>query len=112
MTRIGAIVRLLMLLACAVPFTSARQAWATMNPRTANTAPAPFVPIQEEEDTEREEAAGGKEKVRTSPPPHHPRAVRTQTLHAGHAPRLLTVIPTSPAPLDPFRNGLGCPFRC
>jgi hypothetical protein len=57
-----------MLLACAVPFTSARQAWATMNPRTANTAPAPFVPIQEEEDTEREEAAGGKEKVRTSQP--------------------------------------------
>ena len=113
MTRVGVIVRLLMLLACAVPFTSARQAWAAINPKAATPAsPAPFVPIQEEEDTEREEAAGGKEKARTSPPPHHPRAVRFQTLHSGHAPRLLTVIPTSPAPIDPFRNGLGCPFRC
>jgi hypothetical protein len=111
MTRVGAIVRLLMLLACAVPFTSARQAWAAINPKAA--APAPFVPIQEEEDTEREETAGGKEKARTSPPPsQRPRVARFQTLHSGHAPRLLTVIPTSPAPIDPFRNGLGCPFRC
>ena len=112
MTRVGAIVRLLMLLACAVPFTSARQAWAATNPRAANTAPTPFIPIQEEEDTEREESAGGKEKARTSPPSRHPRAVRSQPLHPGRAPKLLAVVTSCPAPADPFRNGLGCPFRC
>jgi hypothetical protein len=114
MTRVGAIVRLLMLLACAVPFTSARQAWAAINPKAAGPAsPAPFVPVQEEEDTEREEAAGGKEKARTPPPPsHRPRAARSQPLYCGQAPLLLAVATSSPAPIDPFRNGLGCPFRC
>jgi hypothetical protein len=113
MIRVGAIVRLLMLAACVVPFTSARQAAAFAPNSPAVPAPTSPAPVQEEEDTQRQEEANGKEKARTpSPPPNRPSAASAQTLYS----RPLTAPGTSPAPspspIDPFRNGLGCPFRC
>jgi hypothetical protein len=101
-----------MLAACLVPFTSARQAVAAFA-LTPATPLAPSVPIQEEEDAERQQEVNGKDKVRTPPPPpNRPSAAAAQTLYA----RPITAPGTSPAPcpcpIDPFRNGLGCPFRC
>ena len=112
MIRVGAIVRLLMLAACLVPFTSTRQASAAFA-LTPATPLAPTAPIQEEEDTQRQEEANGKEKARTpSPPPNHPSAASAQSLYARPLTAPGTSPAPSPAPVDPFRNGLGCPFRC
>jgi hypothetical protein len=57
MTRVGVFVRLLMLVACLVPFTSPRQAAAALAP-TPPAAPVPATPtpapVQEEEDEGRQ----------------------------------------------------------
>jgi len=108
--RLGLIVRLLMLTACLVPFTSARQVAAVALP-----VPAPIVPAvpQEEEDTEREEQTAAKVRARASTPPsHRPRAALGTNRDSDPGRTLLTVVASSPAKADPFRNGLGCPFRC
>jgi hypothetical protein len=113
--RLAVLIRLLMLITCVVPFTSTRQAMAAVALNTPDTALPlpPSVPIQEEEDTEREEEVTGKEKARSSPlPSHRTRAARGHNLYAHPTTRFHRVITSSPSPLDPFRNGLGCPFRC
>jgi hypothetical protein len=116
MTRVGVFVRLLMLVACLVPFTSPRQAAAALAP-TPPATPVPATPtptpLQEEEDTEREEEAAGKDKARTSPPPtHRPSVASAQALYAHPFTPPGTSSTSCPSPVDPFRNGLGCPFRC
>jgi hypothetical protein len=116
MDHLQRLVRLLMLLACLVPFTSTRQAvaaFALPTPAELPITPAPD-PRQQEEENEREEA-DGKEPARGSgraehhpPPPHHtrPRRPTTRRTHA------LLNRADIPYPADPFRNGLGTPYRC
>lgn len=116
MTRIGAILRLLAILLCLVPFTSARQA------RMAFAPPLPLIPVapenetpapDSEEDDERE-AADARERLLTRshhrPTAGHPIDVLPlpRASHAPAAPER----PASPRAADPFRNGLGSPYRC
>src|SRR5438067_2120531 len=109
MLRPGAIVRLLMLVVCLVPFSSPRQAAAALAP--SSPAPAPASPTSEEDDSEREElqAAGAKDKLK-------PRAAHPPVAHsaAEHPPFTLSdpAPPrpqACPSPADPFRNGLYSP---
>jgi hypothetical protein len=114
MAHLGLIVRLIMLAACLVPFTNIRQVGAILAHKPA--APSQTMPAQQEEDdSEREEQAGSKERAA------HPRLERQlpseQLLDV--LPPILTLGPaagrvarSAPTPLDPFRNGLGSPYRC
>jgi hypothetical protein len=112
MTPVAVIVRLLMLVACAVPCTSTRMAVAATPPPGAPSQSAPIVPT-EEEDTEREEQNAGKEKLRThASPSQFRRASQSAPVNPLSGSAIRTVIPSSPSPADPFRNGLGTPFRC
>jgi hypothetical protein len=113
MTRSGLIVRLLMLSACLVPFTSARQAGALF--ALAPTAPVPNAPTPQEDDAEREEESNGKEKQKASRPRLEHRAGSGH--HLDRVPPIACLcLPKKPTlishPLDPFRNGLGSPYRC
>jgi hypothetical protein len=118
MTGVGAIVRLLMLAACLVPFTSTRQAVAfalispvAPAPNSTPNSPLP-APVSEEEETERSPEVAAKEKTRKSAPAaSRPSAVSSWRLHA-HPSTPRTSPTRSPSPIDPFSNGLGCPFRC
>ena len=105
-----------MLVACLVPFTSARQAaaFAIASPvaPAVPVTPTP-APVQEEEENEREEEAASKEKARTAPlPASRASTVSSQLLYAHPFTPHGTSATRSPSPVDPFRNGLGCPFRC
>ena len=114
MNRVGAIVCFLMLAACLVPFTNTRQAAGAL---------APFVPLAPA--TPASEAAGGEEddareadaKERLGAQAKHRPLVREliDTLppaHAAHLPFTSRVRATPPVAADPFRNGLGTPYRC
>jgi hypothetical protein len=109
MARFGAIVRLFMLAACLVPFTSSRHAAAFL-PISPDLSPAP-IPVQEEEETQRDKDTPGTEGRRSAPPPCHASAVSVRQVYPPPFPTG-PVAPRSPAPVDPFRNGLGCPIRC
>ena len=117
MLRFGVFVRFLMLLLCAVPFTSAQQAGAVLAPTIPFTpappGPAPAPGTTSEEDDERE--ADSKERL-SDPSKHRLPArersahhVATRTTHLPHLPHART---TPPVAADPFRNGLGSPYRC
>ena len=114
MLRFGAIVRLLMLTACLVPFTSARQAatalapFVPLAPATTAEAPAPV-----EEDDERETA--GKERLSASAKHRPPVRELIDHLPHAHSPLLSSSLRERAAPpvaADPFCNGLGSPYRC
>jgi hypothetical protein len=114
MTGAGAIVRLLMLGTCLVPFTSTRQAALFVSAPPVSSAPTtPAPPPSEEEETERGQEVTAKEKARRSAAlASRPPAASARPLHANPV-ALPSKSPTrSPSPIDPFRNGLGCPFRC
>lgn len=105
-----------MLAVCLVPFTSARQAAAALAPYVpvapggpVNEAPAPV----NEEDDERETA--GKERLAAQAkhrPATHERIRNSTGTHTAHPSRLSPVRTTPPGAVDPFRNGLGSPYRC
>jgi hypothetical protein len=120
MRRLELLIQVLMLVVCLVPFTSTRQAAIVCAPLLP---PAPIEPMgnsepiqgQPEDDIEREEQNDGKAKTRLShqrwgqeaDPPrcsHRLSPGRSTPHHLGLAPAL-----ASP---DPFRNGLGTPYRC
>lgn len=112
----GATFRLFVLALCLVPFTSAQRAAGVLAPLlhipllSAGTAD---VPVGEEED-EREGAAG---KERWAAPTRHRAPLRELVTalppaHAPHQTHLLRPVPTPPVAADPFRNGLGTPYRC
>src|SRR5262245_54519323 len=113
MTRLGLIVRLLMLAACLVPFTSTRQAGALL--ALAPSAPTQNAPASQEDDTGREEESSGKEKQKASRPrlEHHASSCQ-------YPERIPVIASLSPPqkpsidvrPVDHFRNGLGSPYRC
>ena len=116
MTRFGAIVRLLMLFACLVPAAGTRKAVAAPLGLPAPIAPAPVAPA-EEEDTRQQsgEETACKEKLRYRV--SHFLVARPFTEHPpitlASRPTRTHVVPCpAPSPADPFRNGLGCPFRC
>jgi hypothetical protein len=114
MTQLGVIVRLLMLVACLVPFTSIRQAAAVLAVRTS--APIQNAPAPQEDDSERTEQAGREKERITRPRVDHRSGSGRMfcllspvgSMNPTTAPRAL---PTPP-PLDHFRNGLGTPYRC
>ena len=112
MAHLGLIVRLIMLTACLVPFTNIRQVGAILALKPV--APTQTAPVSQEDDSEREEQPGGRERAA------HPRLERQLPDE-----QLLYVLPpvlamaaagrvarSAPTPLDPFRNGLGSPYRC
>jgi hypothetical protein len=114
MTRLGPLIRLLMLVVCLLPFSNTRQAAAAFAPLAPVGSPAP-TQGQEEDDSEREPQSAGKAKHRVT---HHrvgqeadPPAIIDRlppVASAARSPR----IPAGPADPDPFRNGLGTPYRC
>ncbi len=116
MLRFGAIVRLLMLAACLVPFTSQRQAVGALSPYVPLTPLAPVAPANEapvsEEDDERENDARGH----SAAPAKHRTAREASGLlppgFATHPTRFIRVRGTPPVAADPFCNGLGSPYRC
>lgn len=116
MLSVGAIVRFLMLAVCLVPFTSARQTLAILAPQVSPTPGGPTneAPIPGgEEDDERETDA----KERVVAQAKHRSAAREQIgclprAHAAHFVHLSDVRTTPPVAADPFRNGLGSPYRC
>ena len=115
MASVGAIVRFLMLAACLVPFTSARQAMGTLAPHVPLTPGGPTneTPAPVSEDDER--ATDAKERLAAQS--KHRVAARIQVAslpraHAAHPSRLSSVCTTPPVAADPFRNGLGTPYRC
>ena len=112
MNRVGAIVRVLMLAACLVPFTNTRQAAGALAPFVPL---APAAPVTEapggEEDDERE--SDPSERLTTEARHRPPVRERTDVLppaRAFHLPPRARTAP--PVPADPFRNGLGTPYRC
>ena len=122
MLRLGAIIRTLMLAACVVPFTSTQQAAGALAPYVpsvpVSTGDAPTAPADEEDDER--ETEDGKEGDPSAPRHRLPVRERAAPLplspafathgepgrHSAHA------RPTPPDPADPFRNGLGTPYRC
>ncbi len=117
MAQLGAIVRLLMLVACLVPFTSARQAvsafapFVPLTPLAAGSSEAP-APVSEEDD-ERETA--GKERLSASSrqrPAVREHVGDLQTSHASRHAHPVGVRTKPTVPVDHFRNGLGTPYRC
>ncbi len=115
MLRVGAIVRVLMLAACLVPFTNTRQAETVLAPVVPISPGGPVneAPVPVNEDDERE--TDGKERLTAQTKHRH--AVREPSgqgpqVHAAHSSRPYSVRTTPPVAVDPFRNGLGTPYRC
>ena len=115
MVSVGAIVRFLMLSVCLVPITSTQQAACVLAPHVPLTPGGPVneAPAPVNEDDERETDV----KERLSAHAKHRPAPRTQVgslppVHASHPSRLSDVCTSPPAAVDPFRNGLGSPYRC
>jgi hypothetical protein len=113
MVRISELVRFLMLLTCLVPFASARQVGMTIAPgmplAPINQAP---VPVSEEEDER--QTSEIKERIAAQARQRVPDRWRVGTMPTAHTARA-AASPTyaySPFDPDPFRNGLGTPFRC
>jgi hypothetical protein len=111
MVRIVAIARVLMILLCLVPFSSARQASGVIAP-CAPLAPANETPPVSEEDDERE-SVDGKERLVTQSRLRPPIRQQTTLLPRGHTTlNSPSNSLTSPADADPFHNGLGAHYRC
>jgi len=98
-----------------VPFTSAQQAGIALAPSV------PFAPVGQtptsaptnEEDDERESAGSSRLSDPTKHrPPVRQRIAYTSAARASHLPFLPHPRTTPPVAADPFRNGLGSPYRC
>jgi hypothetical protein len=99
-----------MLLVCLVPFTSARQAISAFaHGGPVQEAPAPVSQEDDERETDSKERLNAQAKHRS-----HARE------YVGSLPRAHASRPTCrssartkpPVAADPFRNGLGSPYRC
>lgn len=123
MFKFGVKFRLLVLAVCLVPFTSSQQARGALAPflplTPVLTSEIPVAPNNEEEE-EREERGGREEangKERQAPLSRVPVldrefAVLLPSLRAPHRPHVTKPRTTPPVAADPFRNGLGTPYRC
>jgi hypothetical protein len=118
MSRVAVFVRWLMLLACLVPFTSPRQASAALAPSpNAPVVPAAPVSSGEEDETERAENERSEEGSQAKARAAQHRADRlpapfVRIAFPTTAPVCALTSVTCPSPADPFRNGLGSPYRC
>lgn len=107
-------IRCLMLAAVLVPFTNTQQLELALLTGTPTPTQNSSLPVQKEDETERE-GKGGKENTRLSTARTNP---NSETLRISvHFPPIASApprssIPSAPAPHDPFRNGLGSPYRC
>lgn len=118
MLRFGAIVRFLMLAVCLVPFTSAQQAAGALAPLVpvvpapVGDAPAPVG--EEDEERETEDGKGGREGHAAQHQHRAPVRELIDRLPPAHAfgSHLTSTRTTPPVTADPFRNGLGTPYRC
>ena len=117
MRRLGAIFRFLAIVLCLVPVTNTQQAPGVLAPFVpvvpAPAGNAPANPASEEDDER--ETEDGKERVAS--PNRHRLAVRELTgqlppVHASNLPHVARVRTSPPVAADPFRNGLGTPYRC
>jgi hypothetical protein len=114
MARPGAILRLLAVLLCLLPFGTVRQAGGKFAPARAPFALPGEAPAPAEEEDERETAVA-KERLTSPARSRLPACRPTGTLlPLPAAPRLPAPgeRPSSPFDADPFRNGLGSPYRC
>jgi hypothetical protein len=115
MVRFGAFVRFLMLIACLVPFTSTRQALALapfvpLTPLApTNEAPTPAPEEDDERETDGKERFPAQAKYRLPIRELIDQLPQTHASHRRFPPRART---TPPVAADPFRNGLGSPYRC
>ncbi len=113
MNRIVAILRLLAILLCLVPFTNVRQV-AGKNARLAapaSPASESRVPGGEEED--HRESADGKERLLSLSRYRPPARWQIDTLTHAYSRITRALLPiTSPSDVDPFHNGLGTPYLC
>lgn len=110
---IARLLRLLVAVSCIVPCAALRASFAPVGSVSA-PAPAPQAPLNEEDETERqvlsEVLAAESRRVRL--PEQIPTATRCLArTHTANAHRQLSVR-DGPRPEDPFRNGLGTPYRC
>ena len=112
MTQLGAIVRLIMLAACLVPFTNIRQVGSLLAFKPS--LPAQTAPLPQEDDSEREEEVSKLRVSNVRPEKQLPDDrllyMLPSVLNLGSPTGRVT--PSAPSPLDPFRNGLGSPYRC
>src|SRR5262245_25937479 len=103
--------RFVMIAVCAVPFTGLR-AYATALQAPAPAGQFPTSPVSsEEEENERTEDAKQRVGHRAEHRPDPPRFVSQFPVAASASPVRITSH-ACPAPADPFRNGLGSPYRC
>ncbi len=116
MTKVGAIVRFLMLVACLLPFNSPRQASAALTPTPAGAplSNTPASPDPDDDDTDGEEQTDSKEKARgTHSCSERPvGGIRLFLSFVSLTPSCRAKPNQTPVPFDHFLNGLGCPFRC
>ena len=115
MIRFGAIVRAVMLVVCLVPFTSVQQASGALAPflpiTPVSESEAPGAPVGEEDERETD----GKERHASASRHHTPVRELVDKLpptHASHRIHVARIQSTPPVAVDPFRNGLGTPYRC
>ena len=110
MNRVGVIVCSLILAVCLVPFTNTRQAAGALAPFVL-PAPASEVPRGEDDarETDAKERLGAQAKHRV---PVRELIDTLPPAHAAHLPFTSRVRATPPVAVDPFRNGLGTPYRC
>ncbi|MBX9580062.1 MAG: hypothetical protein K2X87_07100 [Gemmataceae bacterium] len=111
---LGLVLRLFLVAGCVPPLAGAPAAVAGLTP-PAPVGQSPAAPVNEEEDgNERDEAAKKPEAVQWTDrrPDRHPptlgRLPFASTARADHPSTRLA----RPTAADPFRNGLGSPYRC
>ena len=112
MLRVAELVRLLMILACVLPFPAARQVVLVCAPGV------PLAPGSEreapggEEDDERSTADARLSSQQSARRTARPPAGCLPPGHVSHPTHRARAGLPAPAPLDPFRNGLGTHYRC
>lgn len=107
----GLVLRLVMVAACAFPFAGNRSTAALLSlPVAGNQLPSSPVRESEEEESERSEDAKVRPGQRTEAP--HTATI-APSVRLTFAPcRLNCAYSDFSNPADPFRNGLGTPYRC
>jgi hypothetical protein len=105
------LLRLLVVVGCVLPFASPRVAAGSAAPLPI---PVPSAPTNEDDENQREETAEEQTadpRLVRLPNPLPPAADRLARLSV-HSPLRPTAARAGPTSEDPFRNGLGTPYRC
>jgi hypothetical protein len=108
---LGLVLRLVMVAVCVLPFASPRQVANAFGFPPPVFAQSPTTPVGEEEENERTEDAKGRVGHQVQYRPAPPKLLDRLPQLPPTASRAASVR-ECPSPLDPFRNGLGSPYRC